>query len=169
VIVPTPPRGNAAGDALRSAGDARLEPCALVTRSVTGCISTRSVGTIQKRDCCAIQREQAPSPQVLTATPCCVRHDRSRALRGNAARDAPRPFRKLERGASREAFPRERGNDSSERLYNPAQRLHRPFRSLIPWAAIIQADTVPEPLCRRKNRPRRNADPLRQRHLKQLQ
>ncbi|WP_414923347.1 helix-turn-helix domain-containing protein, partial [Pseudomonas sp. IT-P294] len=27
-------------------------------------------------------------------------------LRGNAARDAPRPFRELERGASLEAFPR---------------------------------------------------------------
>ena len=40
------PRGNAAGDALRSAGDVRLESCALVTRSVTRCIPTRSMGTI---------------------------------------------------------------------------------------------------------------------------
>ncbi|KAB0502851.1 hypothetical protein F7R14_19690 [Pseudomonas lini] len=40
-------RGNAAGDAPRSARDARLESCALVTRSVTGCIPTRSVGTIR--------------------------------------------------------------------------------------------------------------------------
>ncbi|CAI8727301.1 hypothetical protein EMIT0P294_120071 [Pseudomonas sp. IT-P294] len=35
-----------------------------------------------------------------------VERDRSHALRGNAARDAPRPFLKLERGASLEAFPR---------------------------------------------------------------
>ena len=42
------PRGNAAGDAPRSAVDA-------VTQSVTGCIPTRSVGTIE--------RGQAPSPQ----------------------------------------------------------------------------------------------------------
>ena len=41
------PRGNAAGDALRSAVDTRLESCARVTRSVTGCIPTRSVGTIK--------------------------------------------------------------------------------------------------------------------------
>ncbi|PMU09234.1 hypothetical protein C1Y11_17920 [Pseudomonas sp. FW305-20] len=40
------PRGNAAGDAPRSAVDARLESCAGVTRSVTGCIPTQSVGTI---------------------------------------------------------------------------------------------------------------------------
>jgi hypothetical protein len=42
-------RGNAAGDALRSAVDTRLESCARVTRSVTGCIPTRSVGTIESR------------------------------------------------------------------------------------------------------------------------
>jgi hypothetical protein len=40
------PRGNAAGDAPRSAVDARLESCAGGTRSVTGCIPTQSVGTI---------------------------------------------------------------------------------------------------------------------------
>ena len=40
------PRGNAAGDAPRPAVDARLESCAMVTQSVTGCIPTRSVGTI---------------------------------------------------------------------------------------------------------------------------
>jgi hypothetical protein len=43
------PRGNAAGDALRSAVDTRLESCARVTRSVTGGIPTRSVGTIRTR------------------------------------------------------------------------------------------------------------------------
>ena len=32
--------------------------------------------------------------------------DRSHALRGNAALDAPRPLEKLYRGASQEAFPR---------------------------------------------------------------
>ena len=42
------PRGNAAGDALRPAVDTRLESCAMVTRSVTGCIPTRSVGTINR-------------------------------------------------------------------------------------------------------------------------
>ncbi|QAY84284.1 hypothetical protein CUN61_09910 [Pseudomonas arsenicoxydans] len=42
-------RGNAAGDALRPAIDTRLESCARVTRSVTGCIPTRSVGTIRTR------------------------------------------------------------------------------------------------------------------------
>jgi hypothetical protein len=39
-------RGNAARDAPRSAVDARLESCARVTRSVTGCIPTQSVRTI---------------------------------------------------------------------------------------------------------------------------
>jgi len=39
-------RGNAAQDAPRPAAGARLESCAVVTRSVTGCITTRSVGTI---------------------------------------------------------------------------------------------------------------------------
>ena len=43
------PRGNAAGDALRSTADTRLESCARVTRSVTGCIPTRSMGTINNR------------------------------------------------------------------------------------------------------------------------
>jgi hypothetical protein len=43
------PRGNAAGDALRPAVDAGLESCAMVTRSVTGCIPTWSVGTIRTR------------------------------------------------------------------------------------------------------------------------
>ncbi|KAB0500665.1 hypothetical protein F7R14_25460 [Pseudomonas lini] len=45
------PRGNAAGDAPRSARDARLESCAMVTQSVTGCIPTRSVGTIITGEC----------------------------------------------------------------------------------------------------------------------
>ena len=40
------PRGNAASDALRPTGDARLKSRAVVTRSVTGCVPTQSVGTI---------------------------------------------------------------------------------------------------------------------------
>ncbi len=40
-------RGNAASDALRPADDARFKFCAVVTRSVTGCIPTQSVGTIR--------------------------------------------------------------------------------------------------------------------------
>ncbi len=40
------PRGNAARDAPRPAANARLKPCAMVTQSVTGCIPTRSMGTI---------------------------------------------------------------------------------------------------------------------------
>ena len=38
-------RGNAAGDAPRSALDAKLVSCAMVTRKVTECIPTQSVGT----------------------------------------------------------------------------------------------------------------------------
>ena len=40
------PRGNAAEDALRPAFSATSGNCAVVTRSVTGCIPTRSEGTI---------------------------------------------------------------------------------------------------------------------------
>ncbi len=40
-------RGNATSDALRPADDARFKSCAVVTRSVTGCIPTQSVGTIR--------------------------------------------------------------------------------------------------------------------------
>ncbi|SDS55555.1 hypothetical protein SAMN04490206_0975 [Pseudomonas umsongensis] len=66
------PRGNAAGDAPRSAFGARLESGASVTRSVTGCIPTQERGNDQ--------------PAALRA----LRTDRSHAPRGNAAGDAPR-------------------------------------------------------------------------------
>jgi hypothetical protein len=65
------PRGNAAWDALRSAVDTRLESCAMVTRSVTGCIPTQSVGTINSQD--QQHREQAHShlKQSRPAHRCC--------------------------------------------------------------------------------------------------
>jgi len=43
------PRGNTSWDAPRPAVAARLEYCAMVTQSVTGCIPTQSVGTIKSR------------------------------------------------------------------------------------------------------------------------
>jgi len=69
LIVPHAQQRNAAWDAPRPAAGARLESCVLVTRSVTGCIPTQSVGMIMWG----------------------LALDRSHAQQRNAAWDAPRP------------------------------------------------------------------------------
>ncbi len=123
-IVPHAPRGNAARDAPRSASGR-------VTQSVTGCITTQSVGTIMSqglvyRSFLTLRVGMPPgtlrvpllkgdaerhgmhyhaergNDQVAGAGISIVPH----APRGNAARDAPRSASEGRRRASRAACPR---------------------------------------------------------------
>jgi hypothetical protein len=87
------PRGNAAGDALRSTVDTSLESCARVTRSVTGCIPTRSVGTINSNN---IASRLTPTKS-RSAHRCCFSPLIRSSVSSPCAFDLDLPRRKAER------------------------------------------------------------------------
>ncbi|PRW78878.1 hypothetical protein C7A12_06985 [Pseudomonas fluorescens] len=62
-------------------------------------------GTFEKNECAAGRPRKRASLRESKPEDDCA-DDRSRARRGNAASDAPRPVVKAWRGAPQEAFPR---------------------------------------------------------------